>query len=51
LASRPESSGTRAFPWFLPELHIRLPIWLPLLHNRLPIPAVDLPECAIAVPE
>ncbi len=30
---------------------MRLPISLPLLHNPLPIPAVDLPECAIAVPE
>jgi len=35
----------------MPELHIHLPIMLPLLHNRLPIPAVDLPECAIAVPD
>jgi len=35
----------------VPELHIRLPIMLPLLHKRLPIPAVDLPECAIVVPD
>jgi hypothetical protein len=35
----------------MPELRIRLPIVLPLLHNRLPIPTVDLPECAIAVPD
>jgi len=35
----------------MPELRIRLPIMLPLLRRRLPIPAVDLPECAIAVPD
>jgi hypothetical protein len=30
---------------------MRLPISLPLLHSPLPIPAVDLPECVIAVPD